>query len=81
MNPYESGVVYPDSGSANRKDYTKIKGILDEAFNGFVAKAGRPLTMEKKHEAASRSSIKPSSTAISRLCQIVGWRPGMPSFI
>jgi hypothetical protein len=36
------------SGSANRKDYTEIKGVLDKAFNGFVAKAVRPLKKQKK---------------------------------
>jgi hypothetical protein len=44
VHPYESGVIYLDSGSANRKDYTKIKGVLDKAFNGFVAKADHPIT-------------------------------------
>jgi hypothetical protein len=42
VHPYESGVVYLDSGSANCKDYTEIKGVLDKAFNGFVAKADPP---------------------------------------
>jgi hypothetical protein len=32
----------------NRKDYTKIKGVLDKAFNGFVAKADRPLKKQNK---------------------------------
>jgi hypothetical protein len=33
--------LYLDSGSANkRKDYTLIKGVLDDAINGFVKKAG-----------------------------------------
>jgi hypothetical protein len=41
-------VVYLDSGSANRKDYTEIKGVLDKAFNGFVAKADRPIKKKKK---------------------------------
>jgi hypothetical protein len=81
MNTYESGVIYMDSRSANWKDCTKIKGVLDKAFNGFIAKADHPITKQKKHEAASRSSTKPSSAATSRLCQIVGWRPGTPSFI
>jgi hypothetical protein len=48
VHPYESGVVYLDSGSANHKDYTDIKGVLDKAFNGFVAKADRPLKKQKK---------------------------------
>jgi hypothetical protein len=74
-------VIYLDSGSANQKDYTEIKGVLDKAFNGFVAKADRPIKKQKKHEAASPSSTKPSSAATSRLGQIVGWRPGTPSFI
>jgi hypothetical protein len=81
MHPYELGVVYLDSGSANQKDYTEIKGVLHKAFNGFVAKADCPITKQKKHEAASPSSTKPSSVATSRLSQIVGWRPGTPSFI
>jgi hypothetical protein len=74
-------VVYLDSGSANRKDYTEIKGVLDKAFNGFVAKADRPIKKQKKHKAASPSSTEPSSAATSRLSQIVGWRPGTPSYI
>jgi hypothetical protein len=41
-------VVYLDSGSANWKDYTEIKGVLDKAFNGFVAKADCPITKQKK---------------------------------
>jgi hypothetical protein len=48
MHPYESGVVYLESGSANRKDYTEIRGVLDKAFNGFVAKADRPIKKQKK---------------------------------
>jgi hypothetical protein len=72
VHPYESGVVYLDSRSANRKDYIEIKGVLDKAFNGFIAKADRPITKQKKHEAASPSSTKPSSAAITRLSQIVG---------
>jgi hypothetical protein len=32
--------LYLDSGSADkRKDYTLIKGVLDDAINGFVEKA------------------------------------------
>jgi hypothetical protein len=74
-------VVYLDSRSANRKDYTEIKGVLDKAFNGFIAKADRPIKKQKKHEAASPSSTEPSSAATSRLSQIVGWRLGTPSYI
>jgi hypothetical protein len=74
-------VVYLDSGSANRKDYTEIKGVLDKAFNSFVAKADRPLTKQKKYENASPSSTKPSSAATSRLSRIVGWRPVTPFYI
>jgi hypothetical protein len=48
VHPYELGVVYQDSGSANRKDYTDIKGVLDKAFNGFVAKANHPIKKQKK---------------------------------
>jgi hypothetical protein len=81
VHPYESGVVYLDSRSANRKDYSEIKGVLDKAFNGFIAKADRLIKKQKKHEAASPSSIEPSSAATSRLSQIVGWRPGTPSYI
>jgi hypothetical protein len=81
VHPYESGVVYLDSGSANRKDYTEIKGVLDKAFNGFVPKADRPLKKQKKYKDASPSSTKLSSAATSRLSQIVGWRPGTPSYI
>jgi hypothetical protein len=43
VHPYESGVVYLDSETANHKDYTEIKGVLDKAFNDFVTKADRPL--------------------------------------
>jgi hypothetical protein len=33
--------LYLDLGSADRrKDYTFIKGVLDDAINGFVEKAG-----------------------------------------
>jgi hypothetical protein len=33
--------LYLDSGSTDkRKDYTLIKGVLDDAINGFVKKAG-----------------------------------------
>jgi hypothetical protein len=33
--------LYLDSGSADkRKDYTLIKGVLDDAINDFVEKAG-----------------------------------------
>jgi hypothetical protein len=60
-------VVYLDSGSANCKDYTEIKGVLDKAFNDFVAKADRPIKKQKKYVAASPSSIEPSSAATSRL--------------
>jgi hypothetical protein len=81
VHPYESGVVYLDSGSANQKDYTEIKGVLDKAFKGFVAKADCPIKKQKKHEATSLSSTEPSSAATSRLSQIVGWRPGTPSYI
>jgi hypothetical protein len=82
VHRYESGVVYLDLGSANRKDYTEIKGVLDKAFNGFIAKADCPLKKQKKkYEDASPSSTKLSSAATSRLSQIVGWRPGMPSYI
>jgi hypothetical protein len=78
---YESGVVYLDSGSANHKDYTDIKGVLDKAFNGFALRLTAPSKSRKKYEDASPSSTKPSSAATSRLSQIVGWRPGMPSYI
>jgi hypothetical protein len=42
-------VVYLDSGSVNHKDYTEIKGVLDKAFNGFVAKADCPIKKQKKN--------------------------------
>jgi hypothetical protein len=48
VHPYESGVVYLNLGSANRKDYTEIKGVVDKAFYGFVAKADHPITKQKK---------------------------------
>jgi hypothetical protein len=33
--------MYLDSGSADKKkDYTFIKGVLDDAINGFIEKAG-----------------------------------------
>jgi hypothetical protein len=48
VHPYESGVVYLESGSANHKDYTKIMGVVDKAFNGIVAKADRPIKKQKK---------------------------------
>jgi hypothetical protein len=68
VNPYESGVIYLVSGSANRNDYIEIKGVVDKAFNDFIAKADRPISRQKKHEAALRSSTKPSSAATSRRC-------------
>jgi hypothetical protein len=30
------------------QDYTEIKGVLDKAFNSFVAKADRALKKKKK---------------------------------
>jgi hypothetical protein len=81
VHPYESGVVYLDSGSANCKDYTEIKGVLDKSFNGFVAKADCPIKKQKKYEAASPTSTESISAATTRLSQIVGWRPGTPSYI
>jgi hypothetical protein len=81
VHPYESEVVYLDSGSANCKDYTEIKGVLDKAFNGFITKADHPIKKQKKYEDASPSSTEPSSAATSRLSQIVGWRSSTPSYI
>jgi hypothetical protein len=40
-------VSYLDSGSATRKNYTDIKGVLGKVLNGFTAKAG-PVKNEKK---------------------------------
>jgi hypothetical protein len=69
--PYESGVVYLDSGSANRKDYTKIKGVLDKAFNGFVAKADRPLKKFCCHKQAEPDSGLEAWYAILHMRDII----------
>jgi hypothetical protein len=80
VHPYELSVTYLESGSATRKSYTNIKGVLDKSLNGFAAKDA-PLKKEKKHEAASRSSTKPSSLATSSRRKIMGLRHGTPYFI
>ena len=40
LYPQHSHAVYFDSGSATRKDYTDIKGVLDDAIAGFADKEG-----------------------------------------
>jgi hypothetical protein len=51
--------MYLDSGSADKKkDYTFIKGVLDDAINGFVVKAdlqerssqARPADLQAQHD-------------------------------
>jgi hypothetical protein len=41
LYPQDSYAIYLDSESADKKkDYTFIKGVLDDAINSFVEKAG-----------------------------------------
>ena len=53
LNPRWSVATYIDSGSL--KDYTRIKGVLDEALEGYAQKGGHfhegkeRFTKEKKH--------------------------------
>ena len=47
MYPQHSHACYLDSGSAKPKDYTYIKGVLDDALTGFAAKAG-PLKVQRQ---------------------------------
>jgi hypothetical protein len=72
--------MYLDSGIADKKkDYTFIKGILDDAINGFVEKAG-PI----KKEVVRRGQLifrhnTPSHASSS--WQIVQGTATMPSII
>ena len=47
MYPQHSHACYLDSGSAKPKDYTYIKGVLDDALTGFAATAG-PLKVQRQ---------------------------------
>ena len=56
LSPRWSIATYFDSGSLDRKkDYTRIKGVLDEALEGYAQKGGpfekkgESLTNDKKH--------------------------------
>jgi len=41
LNPRWSIATYLDTGSSsNKKDYTRIKGVLDEALEGYAQKGG-----------------------------------------
>ena len=41
LNPRWSSATYLDSGGLDMKeDYTKIKGVLDEALEGYAKKGG-----------------------------------------
>ena len=51
LNPRWSSATYLDSGSLdNKKDYTKLKGVLDEALEGYAKKGG---PFEKKQQVLS----------------------------
>ena len=50
LSPRWSIATYFDSGSSSKKkDYTKIKGVLDEALEGYAQKGGH-FEKEKKGE-------------------------------
>ena len=56
LSPKWSIATYFDSGSLDRKkDYTRIKGVLDEALEGYAQKGGpfekkgEYFTSDKKH--------------------------------
>ena len=57
MYPQHSHVTYLDSCHEIPKDYTDIKGVLDDAITGFADKEA-PLKLEKK---ASLQHIQPQN--------------------
>ena len=69
LSPRWSIATYFDSGSLDRKkDYTRIKGVLDEALEGYAQKGG---PFEKNWECLTKntntgSGMGPSSIASSR---------------
>ncbi|KAK1604963.1 hypothetical protein QYE76_028636 [Lolium multiflorum] len=64
VHPQHSHAVYLDSGRVQKKDYTHIKALLNDALTGFANKAG-PLKVERK----SRGGLVLTHTTNFRLRQ------------